>query len=125
MGLPWWFAEGDTRSKSDFRRLTLEFVTWSAGTDSGTVCRVLRMLADIVGQPVSLQPQTLLQRYVDAPSSPLTSVTKEGQRRSARGINRPACRRALHPRRSPSALFGALTARERYCPVRQRRNLER
>lgn len=50
-------------------RFLLEFVTWSAGTDSGTVCKVLRILADIVGQPVLL-PQTL-QRFDDAPS-PLT-----------------------------------------------------
>lgn len=76
-----------SRNESD--GLTLEFVTWSAGTDSGTVCRVLRMLADIVGQPVSLQPQTLvvhLQRCVDAPSSPLTPGTKEEQQRWARGM---------------------------------------
>lgn len=58
--------------------LTLEFVTWSAGTDSGTVCKVLRILADIVGQPVSL-PQTL-QRFDDAPSPPTPETECTNQR---------------------------------------------
>lgn len=35
-------------------KLTFEFVTRSVGTDSGTVCRVLRMLVNILGQPVLL-----------------------------------------------------------------------
>lgn len=71
----------ESTRKSDFERLTLVFVTWSAGTDSGTVCRVLRMVADIVGQPVSL-PQTL-QRFVDAPLFLLTPGTKKGRERSS------------------------------------------
>lgn len=55
--------------------LTLELVTWSAGTDSGTVCRVLRILADIVGQPGSL-PQTLWP-YDVAPTPPTPARTKK------------------------------------------------
>lgn len=53
--------------------LTFELVTWSAGTDSGTVCSVLRILADIVGQPGSL-PQTPWP--FDDASTPPTPATR-------------------------------------------------
>ena len=46
--------------------ILFEFVTRSVGTDSGTICRVLRMLVNI--QP-GLLPQTL-QRFDVAPSTP-------------------------------------------------------